>query len=185
MAKTNEKSQEVEDNTRGRAKKGGFSVGPANLPDGTHRRKVQKIKSDLIRKAQIKKSYAKVKSQELPQGPPASLELHPDRQAMLEDPEAEQVATKKPAYTKKPKALPFKKEAQESQQRREEQERKQKEFEERSQQVNERREERERLRRGVDRARRPDKHGQRRLGRESKFLPKMVENLLQRLENEK
>ena len=126
-----------------------------------------------------------MKSQELPQGPPASLELHPDRQAMLEDPEAEQVATKKPAYIKKPRALPFNREAKESQQRREEQERKQEEFEERNQQINARREERERLRRGLDRARRPDKHGQRRLGRESKFLPKMVENLLQRLEHEK
>ena len=126
-----------------------------------------------------------MKSQELPQGPPASLELHPDRQAMLEDPEAEQIATKKPSYIKKPRALPFNREAKESQRRREEQERKQQEFEERNQQINARREERERLRRGLDRARRPDKHGQRRLGRESKFLPKMVENLLQRLEHEK
>ena len=39
MAKTNEKAQELEEKARGRAKRGGFSVGPANLPDGTHRRK--------------------------------------------------------------------------------------------------------------------------------------------------
>lgn len=42
----------------------GFSVGPANLPDGTYRRKTQKIKNDLISKAKVKKAYAKVKSHE-------------------------------------------------------------------------------------------------------------------------
>ncbi len=56
----------------------GFSVGPGNLPDGTHRRKgskiytnqllsiakiltVKKIKDNLIRKAKVKKSYNKIK----------------------------------------------------------------------------------------------------------------------------
>ncbi|KAI9671694.1 MAG: hypothetical protein M1831_003222 [Alyxoria varia] len=41
----------------------GFSVGPDNLPDGTYKRKVQKIKQDLIHKAKVKKQYAKVKKQ--------------------------------------------------------------------------------------------------------------------------
>ena len=104
---------------------------------------------------------------------------------MLEDPEVEKATTKKPAHVKRPRATPFKREAQESRQRQEEQERKQKELEEMNQQIQAKREERELLRRGLDRARKPDKYGQRRLGRESKFLPKMVENLLQRLENEK
>lgn len=45
------------------SKKRGFTVGPANLPDGTYRRKTQKIKSDLISKAKTKKSYAKIKAQ--------------------------------------------------------------------------------------------------------------------------
>ncbi|KIW96242.1 uncharacterized protein Z519_03310 [Cladophialophora bantiana CBS 173.52] len=88
-----------------RKKRKGFSVGPANLPDGTYRRKTQKIKNDLIQKAKVKKAYAKVKAQEeaaqiartttqphsegdlidvLPENAPTSLELHPDRQAMLE-----------------------------------------------------------------------------------------------------
>ena len=40
----------------------GFSVGPQSLPDGTYRRKTQKIKDDLIQKAKVKKAYAKVKS---------------------------------------------------------------------------------------------------------------------------
>ncbi|KAH7128231.1 hypothetical protein B0J11DRAFT_265052 [Dendryphion nanum] len=42
----------------------GFSVGPANLPDGTYKRKVQKIKKDLIHKAKLKKEYAKLKARE-------------------------------------------------------------------------------------------------------------------------
>ncbi|KAF2870733.1 hypothetical protein BDV95DRAFT_67187 [Massariosphaeria phaeospora] len=42
----------------------GFSVGPANLPDGTYKRKVQKIKKDLIHKAKVKKQYAKLKTRE-------------------------------------------------------------------------------------------------------------------------
>ncbi|ETI27781.1 hypothetical protein G647_00230 [Cladophialophora carrionii CBS 160.54] len=82
-------------------KRKGFSVGPANLPDGTYRRKTQKIKKDLIQKAKVKKAYAKVKAQEelatthtfasgqpanhRPDPAPSSLELHPDRQAMLEN----------------------------------------------------------------------------------------------------
>ncbi|KAH7385560.1 hypothetical protein DE146DRAFT_211460 [Phaeosphaeria sp. MPI-PUGE-AT-0046c] len=42
----------------------GFSVGPANLPDGTYRRKVQKIKKDLIHKAKLKQQYAKLKARD-------------------------------------------------------------------------------------------------------------------------
>jgi hypothetical protein len=73
-----------------------FKVGPDNLPDGTWKRKVIKIKRNLIHKAKIKKSYAKLKAREAPvdkpipdeaiedgqaaaQLPPQpSLELHPD-----------------------------------------------------------------------------------------------------------
>lgn len=43
-------------------KRKGFSVGPANLPDGTYRRKTQKIKNDLISKAKVKKAYARIRS---------------------------------------------------------------------------------------------------------------------------
>ncbi|KAJ5480144.1 hypothetical protein N7530_005653 [Penicillium desertorum] len=95
-------------------KRKGFSVGPANLPDGTYRRKTQKIKNDLIHKAKVKKAYAKIKAEELAKAPKKSvydtaegdatetgknkeeageetttLELHPDRIAMLNEPEAE------------------------------------------------------------------------------------------------
>jgi len=96
----------------------GFSVGPANLPDGTYRRKTQKIKNDLIQKAKVKKAYAKLKAQdpaepdqrptydpyadaEDPTRPvvrvetsedaqTGSNEIHPERQAMLDRPEEEE-----------------------------------------------------------------------------------------------
>ncbi|KAM0259030.1 hypothetical protein ACHAQJ_003529 [Trichoderma viride] len=43
-------------------KKHGFRVGPENLPDGPWRRKVDKIKRDLIHRAKVKKEYAKIKA---------------------------------------------------------------------------------------------------------------------------
>ncbi|KAH8698424.1 hypothetical protein BGW36DRAFT_376051 [Talaromyces proteolyticus] len=85
----------------------GFTVGPENLPDGTYRRKAQKIKNDLIQKAKVKKAYAKIKAAEAESVPARSsyynyddetraeeddqdaaekspgLELHPDRLAMI------------------------------------------------------------------------------------------------------
>ncbi|KAK3400133.1 hypothetical protein B0T20DRAFT_177779 [Sordaria brevicollis] len=43
--------------------KHGFRVGPENLPDGAWKRKVTKIKKELITKAKVKKQYAKIKAQ--------------------------------------------------------------------------------------------------------------------------
>lgn len=43
--------------------KRGFTVGPANLPDGTYKRKNQQIKESLIQRAQIKKEYARLQRQ--------------------------------------------------------------------------------------------------------------------------
>ncbi|KXX79777.1 hypothetical protein MMYC01_204382 [Madurella mycetomatis] len=57
--------------------KHGFRVGPENLPDGPWRRKVTKIKKDLITKAKVKKQYAKVKAEHQKQAaaaPPALAE---------------------------------------------------------------------------------------------------------------
>lgn len=59
-----EESNGEESTKKQRKTNKGFSVGPANLPDGTYRRKTQKIKNDLISKAKVKKAYAKVKSHE-------------------------------------------------------------------------------------------------------------------------
>ncbi|KAK6194221.1 hypothetical protein LQW54_011681 [Pestalotiopsis sp. IQ-011] len=58
-----------------RARKAGFRVGPDNLPDGPWRRKVTKIKNDLIQKAKLKKQYKKIKAREL-QKQPAGRSLH-------------------------------------------------------------------------------------------------------------
>ncbi|KXJ92389.1 hypothetical protein Micbo1qcDRAFT_61739 [Microdochium bolleyi] len=43
----------------------GFRVGPANLPDGAWKRKVDRIKQDLIHKAKVRKAYKKVRAAEL------------------------------------------------------------------------------------------------------------------------
>ncbi|PGH32645.1 hypothetical protein GX50_04559 [[Emmonsia] crescens] len=179
-------------------KKKGFSVGPANLPDGTYRRKVQKIKGDLIHKAKVKKSYAKVKAEELAKGAakssytqestlendgdatqpePASLELHPDRQAMLDAPSAEQQPTSRtdrpprdPQNRRKrrPKPSPFTKEVEIAKRRQEEIEKKQRI-----------REAKQREREAMAKAKRPDQFGKRRLGRESNVLLDRVKRMVE------
>ncbi|OJJ49892.1 hypothetical protein ASPZODRAFT_163936 [Penicilliopsis zonata CBS 506.65] len=184
-------------------KRKGFQVGPANLPDGTYRRKAQKIKNDLIQKAKVRKAYAKIRAQELAAGPtksiydtqteeqdegrlqdqpePASLELHPDRQAMLDAPEPEPVP--EPAERRRrhhpeggkarerrprqPRQSAFAKEMQLVEKRKQEAEVRQKE-----------REFRQNDREAMARARRPDQNGKRRLGRESKVLLSRVQHMM-------
>ncbi|BDD59818.1 hypothetical protein MPDQ_003846 [Monascus purpureus] len=190
-------------------KRKGFSVGPANLPDGTYRRKVQKIKSDLIQKAKVKKAYAKIRDRELaavqratpiyetgkdngnangvesddknadqggnggPESNSASLELHPDRQAMLNRP------SPKPAprtdrdgpnlqrRERKPKRSAFAKELEIAEKRKQEAEARRRE-----------RELKQKEREAMARARRPDRDGKRRLGRESKVLLDRVQRMV-------
>ncbi|CRG89711.1 hypothetical protein PISL3812_06750 [Talaromyces islandicus] len=191
--------------------KKGFSVGPDNLPDGTYRRKTQKIKNDLIQKAKVKKAYAKIKAAEEESAParssyynyadestsadnnnehssasaqPASLELHPDRLAMLN--------TEQPAETnnnndnsnrrrggrggengengrrkRRPKPSAFAKEIEIAEKRRQAQEARQKE-----------RELKAKEREVMARAKRPDQFGKRRLGRESKALLSKVQRIV-------
>ena len=193
--------------------KKGFSVGPANLPDGTHRRKgiflalheepwtnlctVQKIKQDLIRKAKVKKSYNKLKEREpldtkpsiysTPPEPSASLELHPERQAMLDDPKpAPATQERKDPHQQPPrhkkaarrKAVPFRKEALLAQQRREENERRRKEYEEAGRQRQAKIDERERFRKAMAKARSGGRDGQRKLGRVSKVLLEKVQRMV-------
>merc|ERR1712093_684422 len=57
----------------------GFKVGPDNLPDGVHRRKVIKIKKDLIQKAKIKKILRQNKSPNLSPHRAYSPPLHTSR----------------------------------------------------------------------------------------------------------
>ncbi|EON97669.1 hypothetical protein UCRPA7_6830 [Phaeoacremonium minimum UCRPA7] len=81
----------------------GFRVGPENLPDGPWRRKVTKIKKDLIHKAKVKKAFAKVKAAEEQEkkakdtagnededrgeqeDAEPEAQIHPERQAMLDE----------------------------------------------------------------------------------------------------
>lgn len=191
----------------------GFNVGPHNLPDGTHRRKgtypyamqtdradtkaVQKIKKDLIRKAKVKKSYSKLKEREpvgvakpaynplaVAEEEPATPELHPDRQAMMDGPEgaapSQDISGTKPRQRRQSrlKPVPFKKEAQLAQRRREERERQQKEYEESNRQRQAKIEERDRFRRAMAKARLGGKDGQRKLGRESKVLLEKVQRIM-------
>ncbi|KAI1122144.1 hypothetical protein F5Y10DRAFT_81453 [Nemania abortiva] len=67
MAPSKKRPMEGDDSSGPAAKKHrkGFRVGPENLPDGPWRRKVDKIKKDLIHKAKVKKAYKKIKTTEL------------------------------------------------------------------------------------------------------------------------
>ncbi|KAI5918601.1 hypothetical protein F4810DRAFT_566534 [Camillea tinctor] len=108
-------SEDAESSVTKKPRKG-FRVGPGNLPDGPWKRKVDKIKKDLIHKAKVKKAYKKIQAAELAQTStkpaitvtttvttttseteggedaaaeaPPSPKIHPDRQAMLDDDEA-------------------------------------------------------------------------------------------------
>ena len=159
---------------------------------------VQKIKHDLIRKAKVKKSYSKLKEREQLIGSkpvynplasqheeePASLELHPDRQAMLKEPPPVPLQDSAPDQrprqrrAQRPKPAPFKKEAQLAQQRKEEREARQMEIEEKNRQRQVKIEERERFRKAMAKARSGGGDGQRKLGRESKVLLEKVQRIV-------
>lgn len=206
-------SERGNEDKRSQRSRNGFTVGPQNLPDGTHRRKgrqsctlrllsanvqiVQKIKNDLIRKAKLQKSYVKLKerqpadtakhvynSLEVAENESASLEPHPDRRAMIDEPEAfisrHQLSEQSPRERrlKRPKSAPYKREVQLAQQRREERESQQKEREESNRQRQTKIEERERFRIAMAKARSGGTDGQRKLGRESKVLLEKVQRMM-------
>lgn len=95
------------DGDRKKAKKG-FQVGPANLPDGTHRRKVKEIKESLIERALIQKEYARLKRQgKIPEAQddaiPTPASAHLDQKPTPEDGEE---AEDKPAKAASPPSAP-------------------------------------------------------------------------------
>jgi hypothetical protein len=83
-----------------------FAIGPANLPDGTHRRKsmspgsgwrtvcilticlVQKIKKDLIHKAKLKQQYTKLKAREEDEAAPARRSVYEREAEAIDDGDA-------------------------------------------------------------------------------------------------
>ncbi|KAL8712021.1 MAG: hypothetical protein Q9220_003717 [cf. Caloplaca sp. 1 TL-2023] len=185
----------IDESHRAKISRKGFSVGPANLPDGTY---LKKIKDDLIRKAKVKKSYSKIKGKEPvvqpkyysnPPGeeaeseselPPASMELHPARQAMLEEPAAKNLveSPQRPRRPRKPKRDPFKEESSQAISRNRERDEKRAAIEQAHREKQQKFEERERFRKAMAKARTGGKNGQRKLGRESKILLERVKNLV-------
>ncbi|ETN37639.1 uncharacterized protein HMPREF1541_07262 [Cyphellophora europaea CBS 101466] len=192
---------EVSEDAQPKKKRKGFSVGPANLPDGTYRRKTQKIKSDLIQKAKVRKEYAKVKAREeaerhaqegsshnagqftdaTEQPEPAPLDLHPDRQAMLDAPEQPQPGRIKDhsgvsdnvngfrarRRERRPQESKFKKELEAAEQKRLQMEARTKAIEARGKE-----------RKAMAKAKRPGKNGKQKLGRQSTVLLNRVERLM-------
>ena len=151
----------------------------------------------MIHKAKVKKTYAKIKEREqtenspafnpyaaTEEGPSPNLELHPERQAMLEKedeiPRSEQQEPDgKPIRTKaRSKPRPFEWESRLAEQKREEARAKQLVFEASNKERQEKAEERERIRRAMVKARKPDRNGQRKLGRESKLLLERVKKMV-------
>ncbi|KAI9816220.1 MAG: hypothetical protein M1827_001821 [Pycnora praestabilis] len=191
----------------GKKQRKGFSVGPANLPDGTYRRKAQKIKKDLIHKAKVKKSYAKIKDREPPQPidtksytvaeeeavdddtEEPTLDLHPERQAMLDSaaqnpvpanpvPELGSDHPPRPQRIRRPKIQPFSKETKLAQTRKEEAEARRREREDAEREKARKMEDRERFRKAMAKARTGGRHGQRKLGRESQVLLEKVQRAM-------
>jgi hypothetical protein len=178
-----------------------FKVGPDNLPDGTWKRKVVQIKKNLIHKAKVKKSYAKLKAREPPMDKPIpdetqeapgaasspalqpSQELHPDRKAMLEAPEQPtppplRSSQARPDRKRSRKPAYFEKETAFAEKQKAEAEARRLEFERRDKERKQKIAERERLRKTMAKARTGGKNGQRKLGRESKVLLEKVQRLV-------
>ncbi|KAF1996631.1 hypothetical protein P154DRAFT_309416 [Amniculicola lignicola CBS 123094] len=185
-------------------RKTGFSVGPANLPDGTHKRKVQKIKKDLIHKAKLKKEYAKVRAREEPAAqksvyereieangageepaeplPEPTIEPHPDRLRLLEkeaeNPGADELQDKPWRRQKRPRPQPFKNETEIARRKKEEAEARQKAREDAERDKQRKLAERERFRKAMAKARGSGPNGQRKLGRESNVLLEKVKRMV-------
>ncbi len=152
----------------------------------------QKIKNDLIQKAKVKKAYAKVKAREQSTShdinrhqeaepsstQPAGLELHPDRQAMLDQPALSANTARRGKddtddvneYRRRPrpKRSSYSKDTQVAEKR---------QLEAEARRVM--REEKDRERRAMLKARRPDQDGRYRLGRQSKILLHKVKRLVE------
>ncbi|KAF2732135.1 hypothetical protein EJ04DRAFT_342895 [Polyplosphaeria fusca] len=180
-----------------------FSVGPANLPDGSHKRKVQKIKKDLIHKAKLKRDYAKVKAREEAHEPQKSvydredeamdvqptaeptqptLDPHPDRLKLLEEaadePEAAVGDHSRWQRKRRPRQNAFMNETEFARRRKEEAEARQQARRHAEEERLRKTAERERFRKTMSKARSGGSNGQRRLGRESVVLLEKVKKLV-------
>lgn len=180
-----------------------FQVGPANLPDGTRKRKADRIKQALIDRAKIKQDFAKVKKRRLQEtqdqpkrnvyedaeaeddNAPVSAEPHPDRQALMDGPEEQANDDDVPAdrqhkrgQGRRHKHDPFTKQVSHAQRQKAEADRRRHEREEADSQRQRKIEEREKMQRLIRKAKRPTVDGKRKLGRESEFLLEKVKRMV-------
>jgi len=183
-----------------RKKKNGFQVGPTNLPDGTYKRKVQKIKQNLIHKAKVKKQFARIKARQqnkatlhpsvhpddnaLPNSA-ASLEPHPERLALMresptkdENPNPVPIQVMHSGPARRRRTDPFAKQRLEALRRQEEADKKRAQREEAEEQRKKALAERARLDKLRMKARAPGRDGKRRLGKESIFLLEKAKKLM-------
>jgi hypothetical protein len=157
---------------------------------------VIKIKKDLIHKAKVKKSYAKIKAREPPIDrpiredtvepqlpiPEPTQELHPERQAMLDAPEpvplSQRLAQPRAERPRQRKPVYFQKEIEFAERKKAEAEERRLEFERRDKERKQKIEEREKYRSAMAKARTGGRNGQRKLGRESKVLLEKVKRVV-------
>ena len=165
---------------------------------------MQKIKKGLIQKAKLKQQYAKLQAQEgVPTQNPAyyrddsdghvdeepqepvpepTLEPHPDRVKMLEEPEPEpqpdQDDASGPRRRRRPRPQPFEKEAELGRQKKEKAEAQRIAREEAQKERAQKLAERERFRKAMAKARQGGPNGQRKLGRESNVLLEKARRLV-------
>ena len=157
---------------------------------------MQKIKKDLIHKAKLKKQYAKLKAREdaiaprpvyyeqddVPQDqalPEPTLEPHPDRLKMLQDPEPEPNPNL-PAKSRKQRhhSHPFRKETELAQKKEQDAEVRRKAREEAERERQKKTAERERFKKAMAKARGQGPTGKRKLGRESVVLLEKAKRLV-------
>lgn len=161
---------------------------------------MQKIKENVIYKAKLKKQYAKLKAREEeaedaprksvydreaeanPEDneraepvPEPTLEPHPERVKMLEEPEKETPKFERRQRRTRPQ--PFEKEAEIARKKQEQAEARQKAREEADRERTKKIAERERFRKAMAKAR-GGPNGQRKLGRESKVLLEKAQRLM-------
>lgn len=172
----------------------GFRVGPQNLPDGPWKRKVDKIKKDLIHKAKVKKAYKKIKAAEQASSKPEattpgttedageappSPQIHPERQAMLDGDEEQAEPSPPPQsgehHVRRRKQKPrkpgyFDKAVADAERKKAEAEARAQKIEKRNAERKRKMEERERFRKAMAKARTPGRDGKRKLSRESGLL---------------
>ncbi|KAK8932181.1 hypothetical protein H634G_04662 [Metarhizium anisopliae BRIP 53293] len=183
--------------------KRGFRVGPDNLPDGPWRRKVTKIKKDLIQKAKVKKEYAKIKAREQQKDDnddgvnsqdeaPKSQEeeqekMHPTRELMLKDEDKAQAGADTGASadptsdgmrrrTRRPGY--YDKQLKKAEERKKESEQRALEIQQRREERERRLAERERFKKAM--AKTIGRDGKKKLGRESTILLDKVKRIMEK-----